>query len=289
MRATRAAAVQWHEVGPDVFVRRYEFLDQSIGAVVGSEGVLIVDTRTTPAQADEIRRDVGLLTPKPIVAVVDTHMHWDHTWGNSAFADLPIWGHVRCAAALEELRDEDRLAPILDELIARYPDLEDDLLGVEIRPPDRTFSGYASVEGLGRPVELRHLGRGHTDNDVAVIVPPGTGGPAAPGGAVVFAGDLLENGAPPWFGDGYPMDWAATLDGLLALRPTVVVPGHGAIGDIAFAREQREEIAAIAALARDVHADELTLEEALASGPYPPDTMAEALDRALRQLRGELA
>lgn len=276
----------WQEVASGVFVRRYAFLDQSIGAVVGDEGILVVDTRTTPAQGDEIRRDVRSLSPLPIVAVVDTHMHWDHTWGNSSFADVPIWGHERCAAALAELRDEERLAPILDELIARYPDLEEELLDVEIRPPDRTFRDKAVVERLGRQVELVHLGRGHTDNDVVVAVPDDN---ARSDGCVIFAGDLLENGAPPWFGDGFPMDWATTLDGLLSLRPAVVVPGHGAVGDAAFARGQRDEIAAIAALARDVHADELTLEEAVSSGPYPSDTMAEALERALGQLRGELA
>lgn len=276
----------WQEVASGVFVRRYAFLDQSIGAVVGDEGILVVDTRTTPAQGDEIRRDVRSLSPLPIVAVVDTHMHWDHTWGNSSFADVPIWGHERCAAALAELRDEERLAPILDELIARYPDLEEELLDVEIRSPDRTFRDKAVVERLGRQVELVHLGRGHTDNDVVVAVPDDN---ARSDGCVIFAGDLLENGAPPWFGDGFPMDWATTLDGLLSLRPAVVVPGHGAVGDAAFARGQRDEIAAIAALARDVHADELTLEEAVSSGPYPSDTMAEALERALGQLRGELA
>ncbi len=274
----------WQEVGPDVFVRRYAFVDQAIGAIVGDDGVLVVDTRTTPAQAEEIRRDVRELGTRPIVAVVDTHMHWDHTWGNATFGDVPIWGHERCAAALEALRDEDRLAPFLDELIARYPDLEEDLLDIEIRPPDRTFADAALVERVGRVVELRHLGRGHTDNDVVVVVPFEAG----TGSDVVFAGDLLENGAPPWFGDGFPMDWTPTLDGLLRLRPTVVVPGHGAPADLAFARTQRDEIAAIADLAREVHADELTLEEAVSSGPYPPDTMTEALDRARRQLRGEL-
>jgi glyoxylase-like metal-dependent hydrolase (beta-lactamase superfamily II) len=276
----------WQEVGPGVYVRRYAFLDQAIGAVVGDEGVLVVDTRTTATQAEEIRRDIRELGTRPLVAVVDTHMHWDHTWGNSAFSDVPIWGHDRCASALEALRDEDRLAPILDELIARYPDLEEDLLDVEIRPPDRTFADRALVERVGRPVELRHLGRGHTDNDVVVLVPDGTS--AGAGDGVVFAGDLLESGAPPWFGDGFPMDWSTTLDGLLGLLPAIVVPGHGAPGDLRFARAQRDEIAAIAELAREVHADELSLEEAVSSGPYPPDTMTEALDRALRQLRGEL-
>ena len=57
-------------------------------------------------------------------------------------------------------------------------------------------------------VVLRHLGRGHTDHDVVAHVPD-TG--------VVFAGDLVEQGAPPGFEDSYPLDWPATLG--LAARP----------------------------------------------------------------------
>ena len=40
----------WREIGDRVFVRRYRFLDQTIGLVVGERGGLVVDTRSSPAQ-----------------------------------------------------------------------------------------------------------------------------------------------------------------------------------------------------------------------------------------------
>jgi hypothetical protein len=43
----------WLEVGESVFVRRYAFYDQTIGAVIGRAGALVIDTRTTYSQADE--------------------------------------------------------------------------------------------------------------------------------------------------------------------------------------------------------------------------------------------
>ena len=55
----------WSEVGDRVFVRRYAFYDQNIGAVLGDDGVLIVDTRISHRQADEILADLRELTPLP--------------------------------------------------------------------------------------------------------------------------------------------------------------------------------------------------------------------------------
>src|SRR4029077_8692648 len=72
----------WLEVGDRVFVRRYTFYDQDIGAIVGDDGVVIVDTRSSHRQGDEIRADLRRLTPLPVAAVVNTHMHSDHTFGN---------------------------------------------------------------------------------------------------------------------------------------------------------------------------------------------------------------
>ena len=98
------------------------------------------------------------------------------------------------------------------------PDLAADLREVVVDPPDRTFEEQAVVDVGDRQVELRYLGRGHTDHDAIVLV-PGTG--------VMFAGDLLENGAVPSFGDSYPLDWPATVDGLTPLVERIAVPGHG--------------------------------------------------------------
>ena len=97
----------------------------------------------------------------------------------------------------------------------------------------------------GREVRLAYLGRGHTDNDIVVSIPDAD---------VLCAGDLLENGNPPYFGDGYPMDWPATVEAMLAMagRATVVVPGHGDIAGRSFVTGSLAAIRSIAELARRV-------------------------------------
>lgn len=264
----------WLEVGERVFARRYAFLDQQIGAILTDDGPVIVDTRSTAVHGREILADLADLTTLPVAAVVNTHHHWDHAFGNSAFRPAPIWGHVRCAQRLRERGEQMR-----QRVIGDYPGLAGDLRAVAFDPPDRTFDDAAVLELGGWRIELRHLGRGHTDDDIVVIVPDA---------AVLFAGDLLENGATPYFGDGYPLDWPATAEAIGRLVTGAVVPGHGSIGDLAFVERQAAEFRAIAELAGRVHGGELALDEACRLAPYPAGDARQPIERALAQLRGEL-
>ncbi|HYL40898.1 MAG TPA: MBL fold metallo-hydrolase, partial [Candidatus Binatus sp.] len=164
------------------------------------------------------------------------------------------------------------------EVAAELPDIADDLANVAIDPPDRSFAETARIQVGGRAVWLRHLGRGHTDTDIVVEVPDA---------GVLFAGDLVENGGPPGFGDSYPLDWPETVSRLLELVRGPVVPGHGAIGDRPFVEAQLEAFLEVARLGREVNAGRLGVEAALAASPYGPD-LAMPLERTLAQLRGEL-
>jgi glyoxylase-like metal-dependent hydrolase (beta-lactamase superfamily II) len=262
----------WLEIADGVFVRRYAFYDQGIGAVVGSAGAAVIDTRTTYAQADELRRDLAALTSAPIT-VVNTHHHYDHTFGNARFAPGPMWGHDRCAAALREGGEAMR-ARVVREL----PALADELAEVEITPPDRTFAESAELDLGDRSVELRYLGRGHTDNDIVALVPDA---------GAMFAGDLLENDAPPSFGDAYPIAWAETVgERLLPLVRDVVVPGHGTPAGRDFAERCAGELAQLARLIQSSVAGALGLDEVMAASPYPARHTRVALERGHRELEG---
>jgi len=270
----------WLEVGDRAFVRRYPFVDENVGAIIGDDGVLIVDTRSSHRQAARIRTDLDEITSLPVTRVVDTHHHWDHCFGNAIFGAAEVWGHVRCAAAIRESG-----AATLASLPERYPGMTEEFREVTIVPPDHTFDDRATVTWGGRSVELRYLGRGHTDGDTVIVVPRADG---RPGARVLFAGDLFESGAPPSFDDAYPLDWPATADRVVELLGEVVVPGHGAVGDRAFASAQAADIRAVASLARLVHAGELGLDDAIARGPFAADAMRIPLERGLAQLGGEL-
>jgi glyoxylase-like metal-dependent hydrolase (beta-lactamase superfamily II) len=273
-----SASLAWLEIADRVFVKRYEFYDQNIGVVLGDEAALVIDTRVSQRQAAETIADIREVTPLPVRVVVNTHGHSDHAFGNRAFRPAEIWGHERCVTMIETTGDRQRAA-----VAAAIPELAPELAEVVLDPPDRTFVDTATVEVEpgGRSVELVYLGRGHTDNDIVVRLTDAN---------VVFAGDLLEDGATPFFGDGFPLDWPVTVERLveLATDDVVVVPGHGTIGDRGFAVRQMTEFREIAELARLVHRGVLGIDAAVLRTPYPADTALEPLTRALAQLRGEL-
>ena len=56
--------IGWVEIAEGVFVRRYPFLDQNIGVVVGETDVLIVDSRASERHAREIVADIRIITPR---------------------------------------------------------------------------------------------------------------------------------------------------------------------------------------------------------------------------------
>ena len=253
------------QLADGVFRRRYESLDLNVGVVIGEEGVLIVDTRATHAEADELRSDLATLTKSPVRWVIDTHWHWDHTFGNARFPGAEIWGHHLCRKALVE-----RGESMKEDAAAWLPDRVAEFDEVVITPPTRVFEDTARLDLGGVDVSMSYHGPGHTDADIVVAV-----------GDVAFLGDLVEEGAPPVFDDGYPLAWPATLESALALNAATIVPGHGDVLDRATALTKLEEIQAVAALARRCIDEGLPVAEGARLGPYPEDVMTSALERAL--------
>lgn len=265
---------RWAEVGERVYVRRHRSMDLNVTLVVGEGACLVVDTRETGARGRELADAVRTVTPHPWV-VVNTHFHFDHSFGNAAFRPTTIWGHRRCAEALAE--NGERMRGLMAD---RYRDAgeagtAEELAATRIDPPDELVDDIATLTVGGRPVHLRHLGRGHTDNDLVVLVPDAE---------LLLAGDLVEQGAPPQFSNGFPLDWPATLDALLALVTGPVVPGHGAVVDRAYVEAQRGELARLAEVARAAHAEGRPAADAARGLPYFGDYALEAVERAFAQL-----
>lgn len=262
----------WREVADRVWVRRYEPLDQTIGAIGGELGLAVIDTRASHRLADELRDELRSL-PGAVVAVANTHGHWDHAFGNARFLPAPIWGHVRCATMITEHGEEQRA-----RVLEAYPaETAEQFREVELTPPTELFADAATLDLGDRQLDLRYLGLGHTDNDIVVRVPDA---------GVLFAGDLLENAPAPGFGDSFPIAWAETGAALLGLADGVIVPGHGDPFDRAFAERQVAELGVLAELARDAVSGAIGLDEAVRRSPFPAEPTGEALERARLELAG---
>lgn len=274
----------FREVADRVWVARYEWFDVNVTLVGGDSGLLVVDTHASATAARAVVEDIRRLGVGEVVAVANTHEHFDHTFGNgvlrAAYGGVPVHAHetaaehtVPAGERIKAAYDEDPVDPHREEVRA-----------TEIVPADRTFSSARVLDLGGRMVELVHPGRGHTAGDVVVLVPDAD---------VLLAGDLVEESAlragVPGFGeDCYPFDWPLSLDVVLALTTpaSVVVPGHGAPVDRDFVEEQRNAIGVVAETIRDLAGRGVPVDQALEAGewPYPRAELAAAVRRGYEQL-----
>ncbi len=275
----------FQEVADRIWVARYEWFDVNVTAVGGDRGLLVVDTHASARAARAVVADLRRLGAGEVVAVVNTHEHFDHTFGNgelrAAYGDeLPIHAHETAA---------ERTVPAGERIKALYDAEPDDphreeVQETEVVAADTTFSSAVALDLGDRMVELVHPGRGHTAGDLVVRVPDAD---------VLLAGDLVEESAlrhgVPGFGeDCYPFDWPLSLDVVLALTTpgSVIVPGHGAPVDRDFVEEQRNAIGAVAETIRDLAARGVPVGQALelAEWPYPREELAAAVRRGYEQL-----
>lgn len=271
---------QFTEVAERVWVARYEWCDVNITLVGGARGLLVVDTHGSGAAAREVIEDVRRLGAGEVTAIVNTHWHFDHTFGNdafrSAYGEVPVHAHETARDELDAWGEEVR------RRAADNPDdpHRDEVMDTAIVLPDETFSSARVLDLGDRAVELVHPGRGHTGGDLVVRVPDVD---------VLVAGDLVDESSPPYFNDdSWPMDWPLSLDIVLGLTTsrTVVVPGHGAPVDRDFVEEQRNTIGIVAETIRDLATRGVPLGQALETGewPWPREHLATAVRRGYEHL-----
>lgn len=207
---------------------------------------LIVDSSITPAAGRALAQDLKAITDKPIRYVVDSHYHYDHSFGNQVFdRDAQVIGHqntlIRMPGSMEQFTYQSSVRPVpervaaLKERLVKEADpqqkaalerqIASSLAYLEqvketvITLPNLTFTDSITINHGGREMQIKYFGRGHTDTDVVVFLPKER---------IVATGDLMES-IVSYMGDSYPQDWIATLDRLKALDFDTVMPGHGVV------------------------------------------------------------
>ena len=181
------------------------------GFLVGSRGIVVVDTASTQRRAEALRDHIAQVSDTPVVTVVNTHHHGDHTNGNFVFEQATVIGHQQCR---EELLATGLPGP-------RQANTWDAPQWGELRlsPPTVTF-----IDGIDLWVDdlacrVQHIGvPAHTTGDSILWIPDR---------AVLFAGDLVFNGGTPFLLGGSITGMLAAINTLRALQPEIVIPGHG--------------------------------------------------------------
>jgi len=191
-------------------------VEANCGFATSDDGVLVVDTRATPALARVMLADLRRVSDAPVRYVVLTHYHAARVMGAAAFG-----GAVVIASRATADRIATRGWREFESQVERCPELfpgADEISG--LTRPDLVFDDRIELRFGTRVFELHRLGRGHAAGDTVCL---------APESRVAFAGELVENGCAPYAGDANVGAWIQSLERLRALPIDKLVPARGAV------------------------------------------------------------
>ncbi|MFC8450408.1 MBL fold metallo-hydrolase [Kitasatospora sp. NPDC057223] len=244
------------------------------GIVVGGGRALVVDTAATERRTVLLRESVAAVAPDEPDVLVNTHHHSDHTFGNSLF------GPGTVVVAHRETRTQSAEAGL--GLQGLWPGV--DWGAVSVRLPTLTFEDALTLHAGDLRVELIHFGPAHSTNDTVAWIPDR---------GVLFTGDIVMSGVTPYTLMGSVSGSLRVLDELAALRPRVVVPGHGPVGGAELIDANRAYLRWVQGLATESRAAGLTPLEAACEadlGRYAdlldPERLVSNLHRARAEAEG---
>lgn len=180
------------------------------GLVTGDGLPVLIDTAATEARARDLRAAAVATAGRLPGVVVNTHFHGDHVFGNALFPDATIVGH-------RSMRTEMHGAGL--GLRHLWPDVA--WGDTPLVLPTLTVEDGASLHVGATTVELIHPGPAHTTGDLVAWLPRQR---------VLFTGDIVMSQVTPYCLMGSITGSVRALERLRALRPEIVVPGHGPVG-----------------------------------------------------------
>lgn len=218
------------------------------GIIDLGDATLIFDPFMTPEAAEDLKKAAEQLTGHKVNYVVNSHYHNDHIGGNQVFPDAIIISTVLTRDLIAkyqplEIEEDKTGAPVelekfnnKDTSKMTKHELEENIMwkgyyealvtsnsSLKTIVPNKTFNGQLVIHGTKLTLKLLSYGIGHTESDLFLFLPKLH---------IAFLGDLLFIQNQPWLGDGNADKWKIYLDRIALLKPKIVVPGHGPVGNV---------------------------------------------------------
>jgi glyoxylase-like metal-dependent hydrolase (beta-lactamase superfamily II) len=227
----------------------------NIAVLPGPDGKILVDAGLVPSRA-KISAALASISPDPIKHLVNTHWYFDHTDGNE-------WLHSAGAIILahEHTRKHLSTTTRVDDWNFTFPPSPAGALPTELLKTER------SLHLNGATIVLKYHGPCHTDSDISVNFTDAD---------VFHTGDTWWNGHYPFIDystggsiNGMIRATEANLDKVTA--KTVIIPGHGTVGDKSqLAPEYRDLLVTICDKVDVLKKQGKSLDEVVAAKPTSP-------------------
>lgn len=231
------------EIAEDVWLipDRRIFLVPNVGIVVGKKAALVIDCGLGPVCGQRLLETAARVAPGRELILTQTHAHPEHAFGAVAFKN-------RAQLFLNRQQNDYlvKTGPTLLQFFRqRLGEEERQLLaGTEIVPATDTYDGdHGTLDLGGRQVDFHAVGTAHSPGDQIILLPKEK---------ILFAGDLIEERMFPIVPFYPPMipksdidvaRWGQALSTIEQINPSIIVPGHGSLGQAEIARSVREYFA----------------------------------------------
>ena len=223
----------------------------NIAVLAAKDGKLIVDSGYASCQP-QLTAALAAINPDPISVLINTHWHFDHTDGNEWMhaAGATIWAHENTRYRMTSTQN-----------IVAYN---------AIIPPAPTgalptilFNSYRTLSDSISTLKLTHYEPAHTDTDISVQFTEAN---------ILHCGDTFWNGHYPFIdyssgGNINGMIKATEKNLATAADDTIIIPGHGPIGNKAQLTEFHDMLVGIRDNVAKLKKEGKSLDETIAAKP----------------------
>jgi glyoxylase-like metal-dependent hydrolase (beta-lactamase superfamily II) len=240
-----AQELSWEskEVAPGIYMFEGQggFTGGNLGLFVGEDGVVLIDDGIPEVSAATLAAVEAVIGAPPDF-LINTHAHNDHTGSNHAYRDMGT-----TVLAHDKLRQT-----LVDD--ANFP---------RAGLPELTFSDSMTFHLNGQTAYIFHIPSAHTSGDSAIHFTEAN---------VLHTGDVLFNTIFPFI----DIDGGGSVDGYIAGQQrmlamidddTVVIPGHGPIGDKAALRAALDMLIDAQTRVQALVDDGMSLDDVKAANP----------------------
>ena len=153
--------MQRERVTEDIYVFNSDlYVQVTAGFVVTSKGIVLIDTLLYPEETLQIKRFIETRLKQPVIYVINTHHHADHTTGTCFFDDAQVISHYSCRELLDTRGRES---------LERAKETAPDMASAELVLPNIVFDDKMALHIGNKTFHLEHM-PGHSDDSITVWI-----------------------------------------------------------------------------------------------------------------------